>query len=266
MPYIQLNNINFYYEVEGEGFPLVLIAGLSRDNSNWNLVRGDLAKKFKIIMLDNRSVGRSEAPAASYSIAEMGEDIVRLLDHLHISKAHFLGHSMGGAVAQTIAHQHPNYVEQLIISHSLIKATSRTLFWMHHCAALYDANKSPEETIPVTAPWIFSNHFFKDPKNIEQLIAIRKSYSYPQSARGYRQQMEAIEIFDSTLWVDQLSVPTCIIAGKEDILAPAEQSYEMHQRIKNSRFILQEGAHAPMFEAPEAYTEDVLKFLMSFTS
>lgn len=261
MPHIKLNNLNFYYEVEGEGFPLVLIAGLSRDSSQWNFVRGDLAKNFKLIMLDNRSVGRTETPAVAYSITDMGKDIIQLLDHLHISKAHFLGHSMGGAIAQTIAHQYSEYVERLIISHSLAKAAPRALFWMNHCASLYDTNKSPEEIMPVTAPWIFSNQFFTDPQAVEKLITIRKNYPYPQTAYGYRQQVEAIEAFDSRSWIHQLSVLTCIIAGKEDILTPAEQSYEMHQRIKNSHFILQEGAHAPMFEMPEIYAADVIKFL-----
>jgi pimeloyl-ACP methyl ester carboxylesterase len=175
MPNVKLNNLNFYYEVEGEGFPLVLLAGLSRDSSNWNLIKPLLVNNFQVITLDNRSVGRTEVPVDPYTIAEMGEDVIRLLDYLHLSKAHLLGHSMGGAIAQTIALKSPHYIERFIISNSFVKIAPRSLFWMHHCAALYDANKNPEETMPVVAPWIFSDNFFTDPQRMEEAIALRKN-------------------------------------------------------------------------------------------
>lgn len=248
MPQIKLNDLNFYYEVEGEGFPLVLLAGLACDSNHWRLLKPFLIENFQVITIDNRSAGRTEVPANGYTIEEMGEDVMRLLDHLKISKAHFLGHSMGGAIAQTIAYRFPRYIERLIISHSFAKITPRGFFWMQHCAALYDAKKSPEVTLPVVAPWIFSNEFFKDPKKIEELLAIKKSYPYPQTARGFRQQMEAVAGFDATLWGHRIKLPTCIIAGKEDVLTPLEASQYLHQQIKNSQFILQEGAHAPMFD------------------
>lgn len=263
MPNIILNNLDFYYEVEGRGFPLVLIAGLSSDNSNWSLVKPRLVKNFQVITLDNRSVGRTETPADPYTIEAMGEDIIYLLDHLHISKAHFLGHSMGGAIAQAIAYHASSYVERLIISHSFARIGERSLFWMYHCAELYDAHKNPEETMPVVAPWIFSNNFFTDPHRIERAIAIRKSHPYPQSACGFRQQVEAIAAFDSRSWIDTLSQPSCIIAGKEDILTPLENSTYLHEQIKNSQLILQAGAHVPLLEAPRSYADVVEQFLNS---
>ena len=261
MPNVKLNNLNFYYEVEGEGFPLVLLAGLSRDSSNWNLIKPLLVKNFQVIMLDNRCVGRTDGPPASYTIAEMGEDVIGLLDYLHISKAHFLGHSMGGAIAQAIAYQSPHYVERLIISNSFVKIAPRSLFWMQHCIALYDAKKSVEETMPVVAPWIFSDNFFTNPQRMKEVIAMKKNYPYPQSACGFRQQVEAIAAFDSRSWVHQLSLPTCIIAGREDILTPLADSLYLHEQIKNSQLVVQEGAHVPALEMPEQYVEVVLEFL-----
>jgi len=261
LPTHKINNLNFCYEVEGEGFPIVLLAGLSCDISNWVLTKPLLVKNFQVITIDNRSVGRSDVPADSYTIHEMGKDVVCLLDYLHISKAHFLGHSMGGSIAQTIAFQWPQYIERLIISNSFAKIAPRSLFWMEHCAALYDANKTPEETMPVVAPWVFSDNFFTDPKKMDEAIALQKSYPYAQSARGFRQQVEALAAFDSRSWIHELSLPTCIIAGKEDILTPLEGSLYLHEQIKNSQLIVQEGAHVPVLEISEAYVDVVEQFL-----
>lgn len=261
MPLIQLNDLNFYYEIEGEGFPLVLIAGLSCDISNWVFTKPLLMKNFQVITIDNRGAGRTQIPSDPYTIAQMGEDVIALLDYLHISKAHFLGHSMGGAVAQTIALQAPHYIERLIISNSFAKIAPRSLFWMEHCAALYDAKKTPEETMPVVAPWVFSDNFFRDPLRMEQAIALRKNYPYPQSAHGFAQQVAALAAFDSRAWVHKLSLPTCIIAGKEDILTPLEGSLYLHEQIKNSQLMIQEGAHVPVLEMPDRYVDVVEKFL-----
>jgi pimeloyl-ACP methyl ester carboxylesterase len=262
MPHVKLNSLNFYYEVEGEGPPLVLIAGLSADSSSWDLIKPFLVKKFQVIRFDNRSVGRTEIPSHSYTIAEMGEDVIALLDHLGISKAHLLGHSMGGTIAQTVALQWPHYLERLIISHSFVKVAARSLFWMHHCAALYDAHQAPEETMPVVAPWIFSNNFFTDPRHMKRLIAFRKNYPYPQDPRGFRQQVEAIAAFDSRDWVNKLSLPTAIFAGEEDILTPLEGSLYLHEQIKDSQLVVQEGAHMPLMEMSRRYAKAIEQFLM----
>ncbi len=261
MPYIKLNTLNFYYEVEGTGFPLVLLSGLACDSTHWNFVKPFLTQHFQVITFDNRSVGRSETPSTSYTLGEMAKDVVCFLDYLHLSKVHILGHSMGGAIAQIISHQYSGYVERLIISHSFAKIKPRGFFWMQHCASLYDAQKNIEETVPVVTPWIFSNNFFENPKRVEELLMLKKNDPYPQSACGFRQQIEAIKTFNSSAWIHEISLPTCVIAGKEDILTPADQSYYLHQQIQNSHLILQEGAHAPMFEMPEAYAEDVRRFL-----
>lgn len=262
MPKVKLNELDFYYEVEGKGPPLVLIAGLSADSSRWSLVKPLLAKHFQVITVDNRGVGRTAVPADFYTIEEMGEDVIRLLQHLNLSKVHLLGHSMGGAIAQTIAHRYPQYLDRLIISNSFVKITPRALFWMRHCAQLYETQKSFEETIPVVAPWVFSNEFFTDPQKMEGLLAWRKKYPYPQSPKGFRQQVEAIASFDSRAWVHEICIPTCIIAGKEDILTPMEGSEYLHEHIQHSHFVLHEGAHMPMMELPGKYVEVIKNFLM----
>ncbi len=261
MSFVKLDNLNFYYEVAGNGTPLVLIAGLSCDSSHWNLIKNILAQQFEVICLDNRSVGRSQTPTSGYTISDMALDVVKLLNHLGIEKAHILGHSMGGAIAQTIAYKNPQLVNKLIISNSFVQIKCRSLIFLENLAKMYLNNFSLEETVPINAPWVFSDQYLNQKNIIDELINSGKSYLYQQTAQGFKQQVEAIAKFNSTDWINQIIAPTLIIAGKNDYLTPSDDSEYMHKNINNSQLIIQPGAHVPMFEIAEQFLNDILPFL-----
>ena len=100
MPRAKLNNISLYYEIHGKGDPVLLIPGLNADSASWAGVYLKLARHFHIIRLDNRSSGRSDTPKKRYSIREMADDAIGLLDHLRIKKCHIIGHSFASKVIQ----------------------------------------------------------------------------------------------------------------------------------------------------------------------
>ncbi len=261
MAIAQLNNLDFYYEIEGNGIPLVLIAGLSCDSSHWDVIKEELASQFQIIRFDNRGVGRTTVPHETYTINDMAEDVIELLKYLNIDKAHILGHSMGGAVAQTIAYRKPQIINKLIISNSLVKMSTKSLVSMKHCADMYYNGASFKDTAPIIAPWVFSNEFLSQEGILNVLVDLDMNYPYPQSALGYSQQVEALATFDSRSWVQNINAPTLIIAGEEDILTPATCSQYMHDKIRNSKLIIQPGAHVPMMEIPDIYLYEVINFL-----
>ena len=97
MPKFTCNEIEIYYEIHGEGYPLVLIAGLGCDMSIWDPILDLLKRHFKIIIFDNRGVGRSSSPSQPYTISDMALDTWNLIAKLELHKPHVLGHSMGGA-------------------------------------------------------------------------------------------------------------------------------------------------------------------------
>lgn len=261
MSFVKLDNLNFYYEVTGSGVPIVLISGLSCDSSHWGLIKNLLAQQFMVVCIDNRSAGRTQIPTSSYSINDMALDVVKLLDYLGITKAHILGHSMGGAIAQTIAYSNPQLINKLIISNSFVKIKRRSLMFMENLAKMYLNNIPLEYTVPVNAPWVFSDEFLSQNDVIDDLISFSKAYLYPQSAQGYKQQVEAIAVFNSTNWINQIIAPTLIIAGQHDYLTPFDDSEYMHKNIKNSQFIIQPGGHVPMVEISDRFLSDVLHFL-----
>ena len=100
MPIAKLKNISLYYEIHGKGYPVLLISGLNSDNASWAGICSKLAKHFRVITFDNRGSGRSDTPKKRYSIREMADDAIGLLDHLRIKKCHIIGHSFASKVIQ----------------------------------------------------------------------------------------------------------------------------------------------------------------------
>ena len=116
MPKARVNGISINYSVEGRGEPLFLIMGFSGSKMAWFFQRGAFRKHFQVVTFDNRGVGQSDKPPGPYSMKMFADDTVGLMDHLGIDKAHVLGASMGGMIAQHIALSHPERVRKLVLS------------------------------------------------------------------------------------------------------------------------------------------------------
>ena len=107
---------HLHYELAGSGSPLLLVPGLGGLAEFWNPVLPALAERFTVILHDHRGCGRSSQERIDFSIGQMAGDVLALLDHLGLEKAHLVGHSTGGAVGQTIALDHPGRLDRLVLS------------------------------------------------------------------------------------------------------------------------------------------------------
>ena len=113
----KVNDINMYYDVQGDGFPLVMIMGFLGNADCWDpRMLPALSDKFKVITFDNRGAGRTDVSDKAFSIRLLAEDTVGLMDVLNVPKAHVLGTSMGGMIAQELALNYPGRVEKLILT------------------------------------------------------------------------------------------------------------------------------------------------------
>lgn len=129
MPKAKINDIDMYYEVQGDGFPLVMIMGFLGNANCWDArMLFPLADKFKVIVLDNRGTGRTDVSDKEFSIKLFAEDTVGLMDALDIPKAHVLGISMGGMIAQELALNYPERVEKLILKATFCGGESPILY------------------------------------------------------------------------------------------------------------------------------------------
>lgn len=115
MAYARSGPVRIYWEEEGTGEPLLLIMGLSFSLAMWEGLRPFLAQHFRIILLDNRCVGKSDLPLRPFSIGDMAEDAIAVLDAAGVRSAHVFGISMGGMIAQELAVRRPERVNKLIL-------------------------------------------------------------------------------------------------------------------------------------------------------
>ena len=115
MPIAKLENINLYYEIHGNGEPIVFIPDLLESSQSWQFIITKLSKHFQLIMLDNRNVGKSDRSPTAFSISDMASDTINLIDFLKFDKVHIIGHGMGGFIAQDIAINFPEKVDKLVL-------------------------------------------------------------------------------------------------------------------------------------------------------
>ncbi len=116
MPKVKVDGVNLYYEIHGDGFPLLMILGLSENIYWWDPpMINDLSKHFKTVIFDNRGVGRSDNLDGDVSIEIMAADVLGLMDALNLNQAHIFGHSMGGMIAQELALKFPDRIKKLVL-------------------------------------------------------------------------------------------------------------------------------------------------------
>ena len=122
MPKATLGEIEIFYESHGTGTPVLLVPGLGGVGSYWAPNIPAFSSQYRVITHDHRGTGQSSRSHIRYSVDQMSGDLVRLLDHLEISQAHFVGHSTGGAIGQTLAVTNPERLKSLVIYASWTKA------------------------------------------------------------------------------------------------------------------------------------------------
>ena len=116
MPRATIGEIEIYYEVQGQGLPLIMILGLGQDIATWDFQVSEFSKHFRLIVFDNRDSGSSSQCLAPYTTEDMAWDTLGLMDYLHIEQAHVLGTSMGGMIAQQVALLAPERVMSLVLA------------------------------------------------------------------------------------------------------------------------------------------------------
>jgi pimeloyl-ACP methyl ester carboxylesterase len=261
MPRVQVNGIDIYYEVTGAGEPLLLIAGFACDLTIWSLVAKALGSSYRLIVFDNRGVGRSSAPDSPYTIQQMAEDASGLLDQIGVRLAHVAGHSMGGQIAQELALAHPEKVRSLMLLASCAKTDARN-------QAIIDSwGELPRQVDAATGarlslPWIYTHRFYAYPGAIQQVIDFIVANPFPSSPLGILHQSRAVSQFDTTARLGAIRCPTLVLVGEEDILLPVRFSEELARGIPSAELVvLEETGHGLLIESPEVVVQAMLPFL-----
>jgi 3-oxoadipate enol-lactonase len=261
MPHVQVNDIDLFYDIKGAGKPLVLISGFLCDHTYWSILMSPLTKKYQVIRVDNRGIGRSSATDKPYNIPHMADDIAALIRKLGINQAQIIGHSMGGQIAQELVLAHPEIVEKLILISTWAKPDSRLCSIISVWSEL--AGKIDLELYQKSIlPWIYTEEFYNIPGMIDMLIKMAVNYNFPplpQTIWHHSQAIIASNTIDRLKYID---CPTQIIVGQEDILTPVKFAYQLSQNMANAELvILEKCGHGILIESPEILASTLCQFL-----
>ena len=234
MPFVPINGINLYYETYGKGKPLVFLSGFSTHRLTWQPFIEPFQDDFQLILLDNRGAGQTTAPSSPYTVDEMADDTVALMDHLKIDVASMVGSSMGTAIIQTIAHRAPKRIDKGVLIAPFSKLPRASLLKTMTTGKLLKAGVSLNLVIETVIPWLFSRDFVA----ISEKVAAKKEEMtknpFPQSIEGFLGQMHALETFDSSRFINQLEAEFFLIAGEEDLSTPLSCAQFLHEHLVKS--------------------------------
>jgi 3-oxoadipate enol-lactonase len=256
----QANGITLQYEVHGEGEPLLLINGLADDLTSWAYQIPDFEQRYQTIIFDNRGIGGSGMPAGPYTTAMMAADAKGLLDALGIERAHVLGVSMGGMIAQELAINYPDRVNKLLLcatcSEPSAANTRLYAFWEYSAPRL-----GLPEMMKEVLVWCFTPEFFQthpeDAQATEEALT-----SITQPVKAYLSQLHSIQVHNATSRLGQVRAQTLVLGAPKDLIFPPNQSEQIHQGIPGSTLRFTEhGGHAYLWEHPDEFNRAVMDFL-----
>jgi 3-oxoadipate enol-lactonase len=268
MPYARsTDGIRVHYEVFGRpNAPAVLmIQGLGADKHGWDMQRFVLAARYRVIALDNRGAGRSDKPFGHYSLEQMADDAISVLDAAGVDRAHVVGASMGGAISQIVALKHPDRVRSL----TLACTACRNHPWRVELLTSWATRASERGMGAMTreaARWVIGPRSFR---RLLPAFGWLGPLAMGRPTHAFVAQVRAILATDETM-ADQLStitVPALIMVGGQDILTPRGDSEELADRLPNAELVVISGAaHGFMVEHASTFNRVLLEFLGRVTA
>ncbi len=254
------NGQRIFYDDQGSGPALLLIAGRIVSRRGWELQLPTFARHFRTLTIDNRDAGESDPATADYRLGDLAADCVALLDALGIERAHILGHSMGSGIAARLVVDQPGRVARLILASGAIFGPP--------------APGSPPQSFP-RADWI------EDPVERRRLRAVlsaapgyfeahpKRHAIVTEQERGNRityagvgRQMRAMADYPTRAQLAAIAAPTLVIHGDQDGLIPLERGRELAASIPGSRLLILPGVgHSPHIERTAEFDRAVLDFL-----
>lgn len=259
MPIVEVNGIRLNYEDQGRGEPVVFIAGLMGGVAAWRLQVDALSDRFRCISLDNRGVGLTDKPDEAYSIGQFAEDVIGLLEHLGVERAHIVGSSMGGMIAQNVAIHHPSRVVTLSLHCTAAKADA----YIKRVSEVYKELSYRFEVIDQM--WVDIVSFTHDTYNERQedIAALGAAISEnPMPSYAFRQQLDALAQHDAEDDLGKIQQPTLIGCGQHDNWMPVSAAMRMQELIPNSYVeIFENMGHLYKWEDPQRFIEVQARFL-----
>ncbi len=259
---VRVGDIDINYRMIGEGHPTILITGYGCAMDQWDhTLLKVLSSRYKVIIFENRGIGKTTASDKPFSVELFAQDTVGLMDALKIPKAHIMGFSMGAFIAQEIVLRHPARVSKLVLyagncgweGKDIVKARPEDF------AALMDLSGTKEERSKRLVSVLFPEKFIEDHPDFLKNLPVSESVVPLSTMERQGQAMSRWSgVCDK---IGTIKNSTLIITGTEDAVIPPANSLMMAHRIPNSWLIRIPGGHSTMYQYPETFSRSVLTFL-----
>ena len=263
MPTIEANGVDLYVEQTGSGDDVICISGLADEGACWADQVAGLSDRWRITTFDNRGVGQSATPPGEYRITSFAEDTSALMDALGIERAHVVGSSMGGAIAQELALAHPGKVRSLVLNGTYCRGDHffREVIRSWQWAAKKSDNL--RDFLNVVNLWCFAPRIYNEGIMEEWLTAAEASPN-AQSVDAFCRSADALISHDTYDRVDAIAVPTLVTVGELDLCLPERFGRELAGRIPGATLrVIPEQGHQPFQEGPAEYNALLAEFWSS---
>ena len=257
MPDLDLPDVTLHYEVSGTGPPLLMIAGFMSDGASWQPLLPLLEPHFTLIRPDNRTTGRTRPWDAPVSMSLWVGDVLALLDHLGLPRAHVLGHSLGGNIGWVLARTAPERVSSLLTLGSAPIALRRNTDLFRALIAIRRSDAPPDTWLRALFPWLFSEDVYGRRGAIAAAVDASLSYPHAQSADAMELQLEALRTVDPAPFELPPEVPFHAVLSRDDLLVPLDRSLPSLDGVRTT--ILDGPGHSIHWDAPDTVARLVLE-------
>jgi pimeloyl-ACP methyl ester carboxylesterase len=270
MPEANLGGVTIAYDVFGPdtGEPVVLVCGLSQPAVGWHfaMVPALTAAGYRVVTFDNRGVAPSSSPPAPYTIDEMVDDTVGLLDHLRLEAVHIAGYSMGGWIAETLTHRRPERVRCAVFIGSCNVGTSweKAITTVERDLARLD-HELPRWFNAVETMRYLPNHELQQDEVVDlwlSLIGDLEPWANPGRLGQYEAALAwSLDVERTRRW-PELTRPCLVLSFEHDVDSPPARARQAADQIPGARFVEVAGAsHLGVFTHAETVSGEVLRFL-----
>lgn len=256
----RLGNVEVQYDLEGrEGAPVVMCSHcLAANRELWMRQLPDLAKQYRVLRYDIRGHGGSSAPDEDYTMEQLAEDAVKLLDRLEIPSVHFMGISLGGMIGQVLGAEHPHRVKSLVLCDTACRVDPELKpVWKERVETA--RSEGMDALVQPTLERWLSDGFRREAPGITSQIEqmIRET-----PVAGFAGCCEAISGFDALDRLSRIAAPTLVMVGEDDPGTPVSEAETIARNISGSELaVIPDARHLSNVEAYRAFNERLLAFL-----
>lgn len=266
MGYVRANGLQIWLETAGTGPPLLFIGGTGWDLRRTREPLGPLlTNHFTVALFDQRGQGQSAKPPGPYAIQDFAEDALGVLDALGWNKAHVVGYSFGGMVAQELAIRHPERIDRLVLAATTSGGAGGSSYPIEDFVDLSPVERARRGL--EIADLRFAFLMDSDPEKAQALIDTRtknqtRFMHEPRAREGLKEQLQARAAHDTFDRLETIEAETLVVAGTFDGQAPQRSVEALAKKIPSAIFRTVSGAHDFIVEDKE-FLEMLVSFLAS---